>query len=45
MFGGKEDTTPKYEVETLIGKSSVFNGNMEAEGTVRVEVLLRENLM
>lgn len=38
MAGKKEDTTPKYDkVDTLIGKSSAFNGNMEAEGTVRVE--------
>lgn len=34
----KEDTTPKYDkVNTLIGKSSLFNGNLEADGTVRVE--------
>jgi len=39
MFSGKkEDTTPKYDkVDTLIGKSASFNGNLEAEGTVRIE--------
>jgi cytoskeletal protein CcmA (bactofilin family) len=39
MFSGKkEDTTPKYDkVDTLIGKSTSFNGNLEAEGTVRIE--------
>ena len=39
MFSGKkEDTTPKFDkVDTLIGKSTSFNGNMEAEGTVRIE--------
>ncbi len=39
MFSGKkDDNTPKYDkVDTLIGKTTVFNGNMEAEGTVRVE--------
>ena len=39
MFSSKkEDTTPKYDkVDTLIGKSTTFNGNMEAEGTIRIE--------
>lgn len=39
MFSGKkEDTTPKFDkVDTLIGKSTTFNGNLEAEGTVRIE--------
>jgi cytoskeletal protein CcmA (bactofilin family) len=39
MFSSKkEDATPKYDrVDTLIGKSTNFKGNMEASGTVRVE--------
>lgn len=39
MFSGKKtDSTPKYDqVDTLIGKKTVFKGNMEAEGTIRIE--------
>jgi cytoskeletal protein CcmA (bactofilin family) len=39
MFSSKKsDTTPKYDqVDTLIGKNSVFRGNMDAEGTLRIE--------
>lgn len=34
----KEDTAPKYDkVNTLIGKSTFFNGDLKAEGTVRIE--------
>ncbi len=34
----KENTAPKYDkVNTLIGKSAVFDGNLNAEGTVRIE--------
>lgn len=46
MFSGKkEDTTPKYDkVDTLIGKSAAFNGNLEAEGTIRVEGIFEGEL-
>jgi cytoskeletal protein CcmA (bactofilin family) len=39
MFSNKKvDTTPKYDqVDTLIGKNTVFRGNMDAEGTIRIE--------
>ncbi|MBA1335054.1 MAG: hypothetical protein HPY66_0676 [Firmicutes bacterium] len=39
MFSNrKDDAAPKYDkVDTLIGKSSNFKGNMNASGTVRIE--------
>lgn len=42
FFGSKKEEMPTYDkVETLIGSGTVFEGNIVAEGTIRIDGKLK----